>query len=487
MLNLNDIFSSTNPVFSGGFGLAVLAASAQILRTGANASVSMMKRHFLITLEITSKDRSYPWVLQWLYSRGNMTQHLSVETTTRQSANNTSNVKIDFVPGTGRHFLNYKGRFMIVQRIREQQMLDLNSGKPWEKIQFTSFGRSTTVFESILLEAFELCTKQEEGKTIIFTNWGSEWRQFGLPRKKRSVESVILDKGLSEHLLNDITEWQNSSAWYNDRGIPYRRGYLFHGPPGSGKSSLIMSLAGKLGYNICILNLAERGLTDERLALALSTVPPQSIVLLEDIDAAFPSRENNNNNNYMESSSSFKNTVVNNYSSDVTFSGLLNVLDGVASSEERLIFMTTNYIDRLDSALIRPGRVDYVQLIDDATDHQVGELFQKFFPNVELHLVEQFKTDLRIAKSAISMATLQGYLLRYKNDPIGACNGLQQLKVSNIIDKKLPTSENTSVSSDENTQNVKSNRRPVKRLSIQDVDRIPFNPQEGWDSGIKEI
>jgi replication-associated recombination protein RarA len=52
-------------------------------------------------------------------------------------------------------------------------------------------------------------------------------------------------------------------------------GYLLHGPPGSGKSSFIMALAGRLGYNICILNLSERGLTDDRLALALSNIPPQ--------------------------------------------------------------------------------------------------------------------------------------------------------------------------------------------------------------------
>jgi chaperone BCS1 len=87
----------------------------------------------------------------------------------------------------------------------------------------------------------------------------------------------------------------------------------------------------------------------------------QSIVLLEDIDAAFPSREDQGDNSQQRQ-----------HSSDVTFSGLLNVLDGVAASEERLIFMTTNHIDRLDPALIRPGRVDYVQLIGDATDHQVA-------------------------------------------------------------------------------------------------------------------
>jgi mitochondrial chaperone BCS1 len=87
----------------------------------------------------------------------------------------------------------------------------------------------------------------------------------------------------------------------------------------------------------------------------------QSIVLLEDIDAAFPNREESGEVQGIQ------------HSSDVTFSGLLNVLDGVAASEERLIFMTTNHIERLDPALIRPGRVDYVQLVGDATNHQVDD------------------------------------------------------------------------------------------------------------------
>jgi ATP-dependent Zn protease len=68
---------------------------------------------------------------------------------------------------------------------------------------------------------------------------------------------------------------------YVDRGIPYRRGYLLHGPPGSGKSSFIAALAGAIGYDICVLNLGEGGLTDDRLAHALSTIPAQSLVLLE--------------------------------------------------------------------------------------------------------------------------------------------------------------------------------------------------------------
>lgn len=75
------------------------------------------------------------------------------------------------------------------------------------------------------------------------------------------------------------------------KGIPYRRGYLLHGPPGCGKSSFIMALAGELSYGICVLNLSERGLTDDRLNHLLSSAPQNSIILLEDVDAAFVSRE----------------------------------------------------------------------------------------------------------------------------------------------------------------------------------------------------
>jgi len=99
-MDFETIFAN-NAVFSGGFGLAVIAGGAHFLRSSTRSAITLMKRHFLVTLEITSKDRSYPWVLQWLYARGNMTQHISVETSIRPSTSDTSNVKIDFVPGTG--------------------------------------------------------------------------------------------------------------------------------------------------------------------------------------------------------------------------------------------------------------------------------------------------------------------------------------------------------------------------------------------------
>lgn len=106
----------------------------------------------------------------------------------------------------------------------------------------------------------------------------------------------------------------------------------------------------------------------------------------------------------------------------MTFSGFLNTLDGVASGEERIIFMTTNHIERLDPALIRPGRVDLTQLIDDAIPSQAKDLYLRFYGGDEEvsenelhglaeHLEQLVGEEMRIGR-AVSMAALQGLFIR---------------------------------------------------------------------------
>jgi chaperone BCS1 len=109
----------------------------------------------------------------------------------------------------------------------------------------------------------------------------------------------------------------------------------------------------------------------------------------------------------------------------VTFSGLLNALDGVASaSSQRIVFMTTNHIDRLDPALIRPGRVDLQELLGDATPYQAGELFRRFYSGDDnetenadelVSLCEQLEQKVRASAESdhsVSMASLQGHFIR---------------------------------------------------------------------------
>eukprot|EP00457_Paulinella_chromatophora_P006322 gb/GEZN01006340.1/.p1 GENE.gb/GEZN01006340.1/~~gb/GEZN01006340.1/.p1 ORF type:complete len:446 (-),score=44.22 gb/GEZN01006340.1/:312-1649(-) len=405
----------SNNMFAAGAGMTGLLGCLAVCRTGLQRGATLAQRYFTVSLEIPSKDRSYQWVLQWISKHKIRTHHLGVETQFKQSESGHVSTRFDFVPSPGQHWITYRGNFIRVLRSRNENMIDLQSGSPWETVQLTAVGRNPKIFTDLLGEARQEALQREEGKTIIYSSMGPEWRPFGRPRRRRPLDSVILDSGISEKIISDVGEFANSSKWYLDRGIPYRRGYLLHGPPGCGKSSFITALAGQLEYNICILNLFERGLTDDKLNALFAVTPPRSIILLEDIDAAFVQRDAKQNN------------------FGVTFSGLLNTLDGVASTEERIVFMTTNHVDRLDPALLRPGRVDVQLEVSYATPHQVAKMFRRFYPD-HADLTEEFVFHVRDLLKArrdrtgsigISVAQLQSYFLTHKFDP-KAC--MQQLK-----------------------------------------------------------
>ncbi|KAI9483243.1 MAG: BCS1 N terminal-domain-containing protein, partial [Benjaminiella poitrasii] len=401
---------TSNPLFSAGFGLIGVGAALTLLRQGAKLGTTALRRRLLVTLEIPSKDKSYLWFLHWMshHAPKRQVQHLAVETSYRQHDNGSVTTKFGLVPGPGTHYFKYKHIWMQVQRQRDGKMMDLSTGAPWETITITTLSRDRQIFTRLLQEAQEMALKKQEGKTVIYTSYGPEWRPFGMPRRRRMLESVILDQGIKKRIVKDVKAFIQNGKWYNERGIPYRRGYLLYGPPGSGKSSFIQALAGELEYNICILNLSERGLTDDRLNHLLSNVPERSIMLLEDIDAAFTKRSQADNQGYQ---------------SMITFSGLLNALDGVASAEERIIFLTTNHVEKLDPALIRPGRVDLKEFLGNATDYQIRNMFMRFYDDPLL--AEQFVNKTR--GKSISTASLQGHFVYYKDKPQEAIDNVESL------------------------------------------------------------
>uniref|UniRef100_A0A8B9Q9J3 Mitochondrial chaperone BCS1 n=1 Tax=Apteryx owenii TaxID=8824 RepID=A0A8B9Q9J3_APTOW len=280
-----------NPYFGAGFGLVGVGTALALARKGAQFGLVAFRRHYMITLEVPSKDKSYHWLLSWISHHAKHTQHLSVETSYLQHESGHVSTKFDFVPSPGNHFIWYRRKWIRIERNREKQMIDLHTGTPWESVTFTALGTNREIFFNILQEARELALQQQEGRTIMYTAMGAEWRQFGFPRRRRPLSSVVLEEGVSERLVQDVKEFIENPKWYSERGIPYRRGYLLYGPPGCGKSSFITALAGELQYSICLLSLSDRSLSDDRLNHLLSVAPQQSIILLEDVDAAFVSRD----------------------------------------------------------------------------------------------------------------------------------------------------------------------------------------------------
>ncbi|KAI5962534.1 BCS1 [Candida pseudojiufengensis] len=409
-----------NPYFAAGGGLMLLGTGLALARSGIVKSSGFLYKQMLIDLEIPSKDKSYLWFLEWMSKyKKRSSRHLSVETNVITHDNGAITTNFSLVPGPGKHLIRYKGAFMLVNRERSGKLLDMTNGTPFETVTLTTLYRDRYLFNDLLYEAKSMALKAREGKTVIFTSWGPEWRPFGQPRSKRLIGSVILDKGIAETILDDVKDFLISGEWYHKRGIPYRRGYLLYGPPGSGKTSFIQALAGELDYNICILNLSENNLTDDRLNHLMNHIPNRSILLLEDVDAAFNKKREQSNDQ--------------GFNNGVTFSGLLNALDGVASAEECITFMTTNHPERLDPALLRPGRVDFKILINNATEYQIKKMFLRFYEN-ENELCQEFLNKFRrLNLKNISTAQLQGLFVYNKRDPKAAIEMIETLQDPNTV------------------------------------------------------
>ena len=406
----------------------------------------------LIDVEISVRDRSYTWFLQWMtfHQRRQLAQesqtsgvglmesivrrltprvrHLSVEMAETKLHNGATQDSFTLIPGPGKHIIRYKGAFVMVERIRDTKAFPIQQTKPWETITLTTLYAHRHIFSDMFLEAHQHARKAVEGRTIIYHPETAGWKPFGEPRRKRDLNSVILDKGVAEGIVGDVRDFFASAQWYYDRGIPYRRGYLLHGPPGTGKTSFIQALAGEIDYNIATLNLSIRGLTDDRLHLLLSMVPSRTIVLLEDADASF-TRERTQ-------------VAADGYQgANVTFSGLLNALDGVGSSEERIVFLTTNHIERMDPALVRPGRVDMIVRLGDATRWQIEQFWDRFYGHLDpkhewkskfIHRMQELGminngSTLGNVKYPVSTAALQGLFLYNKDDMAGAIKMVDRL------------------------------------------------------------
>ena len=431
-----------NPFFTAGFGLASFGAVVRYGSLGLRRGGELLRRRMLVDLEITRHDESYNWVLNWMtahyqnqlgpvarakdvgtleYLMRRVTpglHHLQIKTATTKTASGSEQTAFSLVPGHGRHFLRYKNAFILANRERIGKSFDVN-GQPFETISLTTLYYYRHIFEDIFREAHEMALQSTEGKTVVYTSRNMGWEQSGQPKRRRPFNSVVLQEGLSEKILQDVREFLDARTWYLDRGIPYRRGYLLHGPPGTGKTSFVQALAGELDFNIAMLSLSQRGLTDDLLNHLLLNVPARTVVLLEDADAAFSNRRQRDDDGYS--------------GANVTYSGLLNALDGVASAEERIIFMTTNHIGRLDDALIRPGRVDMTVHLGNATQWQMEQLWDRFYARHDVggagkrRFIEKAKEVGLI--NNVSTAALQGLFLYNKDDVEGAIGMVDQLSI----------------------------------------------------------
>jgi chaperone BCS1 len=291
-------------------------------------------------------------MLLWWVSTRSSTQYTrsSLATTDLASAStefgspNTKQRPIRYTPWNGRFLIWHGGHLLLFRR--EYRAGEFNGR---EEVSISCFSRSPRILRELLTECCTEYSKLVQNKTSLYEHQDGVWVR-SVVSDIRPISTVILNESKKSELLKDIENYLDpaSRQWYSSRGIPYRKGYLLHGPPGTGKSSLSLSIAGHTGLDIYILSLS--AVTEDHLRDLFARLPSRCVVLLEDIDAVSSQRIGK-----VTTKDSRQSKPV---AGRVPLSTLLNVIDGVGSREGRVLIMTTNHISHLDEALIRPGRVD---------------------------------------------------------------------------------------------------------------------------------
>lgn len=242
---------------------------------------------------------------------------------------------------------------------------------------------------------------------------------------KRLINTLYLTHLMKKEILDTVNNFimKKTKDIYKYLGVSYKLNILFEGPPGCGKTTTIKTIASYIDYDINVLTF-DVHTTDTKFMRAIKDIRAKTILVLEDIDCLFVERKTNDTNKNM-----------------ITFSSLLNVLDGLTSKEGLIVIMTSNFKNNLDEALIRPGRIDTIIHFDYITKEQLQQIYMKFIfcsENMESSnttpdetrqtFFETFYTEFKKLRLDVPCSLIQQYLFKYVDQP--------QLSITNINDIK---------------------------------------------------
>ncbi|KAI0016841.1 P-loop containing nucleoside triphosphate hydrolase protein [Xylariomycetidae sp. FL0641] len=367
---------------------------------------------------------------------------------------------VEYAPVVSTSWFLHQGRFYGVLRGRPQ----LRSGGvvTHGDLEIWCLGWSAAPVMALLDTCREAAVAAREHMVTV-RGWDPmDFRWTSLSHKPvRALDTIYLDEAVKQALLRDIVDYLDPARrrFYAQRGIPYRRGYLLHGPPGCGKTSLSAAIAGHVGLDMYVLQITPET-SEYGLDLQFRALPSRCLVLLEDIDVAGLSRDastsssggDNNINNHHDDNDNKEKAYLRRRRGPVTTSALLNLLDGVASQEGRIVLMTTNYAEHLDAALLRPGRVDVQVHMGHMDAGGAARMFARFFrpddgdghvegwssssspssfPGPDLVADDAAREALAaefaaaVPAHAFTPAQVQGYLLRHLGSARGAVRGVR--------------------------------------------------------------
>jgi chaperone BCS1 len=489
---VKDIFG-LDPVIVVNISI-ILAAISTVGRYVTSYLYHYLKMICISSVRIHEDDQLYRYIMKWMTDK-----HLSKKAFRSVKANTVQKTTIDdeeeafkemdsekkdantlisyrtmmgrnpirFAPYEVSHmFIHNRNIFLFKHGLRSVPQLQMSRSIPFKlagELTIECLGRSLDPVKALMEEAQTYYLEKTMSTTTVFRANGPHWSRI-TSRPSRDIDTVILEKTKKQTLLQDINEYLHprTRRWYANHGIPYRRGYLFSGPPGCGKTSLTAALAGVFGLDIYVLSLLDPYINEDCLVRLFASVPSRCIILLEDVDAAGLKRANDPKFKKQKGDTAAETDGKSKPTPQISLSGLLNAIDGVSSSEGRILVMTTNKPKDLDQALIRPGRVDlHVYFALPHRDEMI-EMFLSMYRDIDGQVETGIQVDAVLAQIStpppepatgskdelkdvaekqastptkeqlevlaskfadelpvdkLSLAAVQGYLLRHKHDP----------------------------------------------------------------------
>jgi mitochondrial chaperone BCS1 len=393
-----------NQFASGGLLLMIVGAIGVYVRSLPLRLWSWVIHQTTMMLTVTDDDTAFEWIKEWFLEQKFMKRVRWLDLDTSLRGDDAA-----LIPAPGNHRFWYGGRPFWVWFSRKDETQGWTPRR-LESLTFRTIGRDPEFLKRFVKQVVA-CHKRKIRLASYLYHYNEAWR-YVQAYTPRVLDSVILKPGEKEQLVEDIRTFRASYERYSKLGVPYHRGYLLYGPPGTGKTSLVSALGAKFGMSIYAMNLTE--VNDRTLKIAIGSVPANSIILFEDIDCMKAGNRRPETGEWavkgVQIPGSEKADPADRLG--VTLSGLLNVVDGFHAPENVLFVMTTNKIEALDPALLRPGRIDYKLFLGNAAHAQKAELYRRFFPQAsEYEAVEFVK-----AHFAETMAEFQGLLLGLEHE-----------------------------------------------------------------------
>src|SRR4051794_30128324 len=336
-----------------------------------------------ISLSVTVEDMehrdAYVWLSYWVEKnlRGRKVNSLLLRAgRNEECAGPPSAGSFEVIPEYGTYYLTHAGRFMTVEHHKEQQ----SQGHRWWSSHSIRLRVWLSCDRKLILDILEEARRSyEEGrsKCVDYYRWDTSTDWIGNAIPGRVIGSLFHRPDIIEDLFGDVRTFLGAKRMYRDLGIPYRRGYLLTGPPGTGKSSLILAVASHFELPVYSVPLRGAEIDGEQLTTLLANCRKPSLITLEDIDClkVATSRESKPDD-------------------ALTIADLSNAIDGIGASEHRILFMTANRPETLDFALTRAGRVDRKFFLDYARDEELKNFYDRVAQYSAVRPWPQFRAAL---------------------------------------------------------------------------------------------